>query len=33
MIMNSKICGLILAGGKARRFGQDKRFAQLGASP
>lgn len=23
-------CGLILAGGKARRFGQDKRFADLG---
>ena len=25
-----KVCGLILAGGKARRFGKDKRFADLG---
>ena len=25
-----RVCGLILAGGKARRFGGDKRFASLG---
>ena len=28
-----RVCGLILAGGKARRFGQDKRFAMLGDQP
>ena len=28
-----QVCGLILAGGKARRFGQDKRFADLGGKP
>ena len=27
-----RMCGLILAGGRARRFGQDKRFAALGAA-
>ena len=25
--------GLILAGGQARRFGTDKRFAELGGQP
>ena len=28
-----RVCGLVLAGGKARRFGQDKRFALLGGKP
>ena len=29
----TRVCGLILAGGKARRFGKDKRFADLGGKP
>ena len=30
---DQKVLGLILAGGKARRFGKDKRFADLGGKP
>ena len=33
MTRETRVCGLVLAGGKARRFGQDKRFALLNGTP